>query len=1246
MVPNKGLFTDCAKIDQPEGTWSDAWNLLASKKKGAFTSDEGADLTAIGYPAMGALPIGTTVFPDGSYVVYSTGTDDRIGIVDVDGNYTDIIVDAILNFDNASPIRASEIDYNYLGERIISWTDRRNPPRILNIDNVPFPLTGGKALVDVGDIKDLLAFPTFKTPNLTFVVNKGNGAVKAGAYSFAIAYENNDGTRTNNTIPQGNLHITEDTGNTFNTYDGVEPGSITSKSIRISLTNLDPNFDKIVLIVIKSIKGIISAHEVRKINNGGLSATIDYLGTESEIDLPLEEILTPRPLYIKTAAMTQIKGVLYHGNLETEADIDYQAYANNIRIFYNSRLVAVNDLNNSHKSATLPTGFGHGEVYAFYINLVLKNGTLSRAFHIPGRAIYGGESPSPTSTSPQASQTGLSGSKVYQIDNTTDKAGHTYTTDADGTKRVTSTSANTNMGYWENENEVYPSNFPGIAGQKVRHHVFPSMRDTQNRFYSGELEYMKSKLDLLGIDVAGVVIPVELQDKVEGWVISYAKKDYSSSINYGQDLVLYTARQPGSTGDVDFRFDIFANGNIDWSIGPPSRDLLMTKDQIRGHSIDLLIDKPQLSVNKLYVDIEVIYKATIEDTANQYVKRVSADNRDNLVMLVDYINGPSTASAGNNKVLPVIPSRIVRAISELKYIPNGVIDGDIINNKSGEAIAIKFNAGDLNITGFSTANIDFNDSTNTDFNEDTALYTIKQVKSNVHSLYNQQELILTNKINLTSTSGVNKVHGGDRFIINRTIMQVGANSNDISREVNRAMMIRHHIAESRYNYGLRYEVPGNLNVKYYPKSTADSFLNTNDDGQSIIFEYGANTSDTDGYYKDYNLINIFNPSIIYEPSQITTNKFPNRIIRSGFAGNNQNGLNSWKTYLSNDIYDTNRNRGEIVNLSALDDILLIHHLYGLFRTLGKERLTFDTTEVYLGSGDIFGQEPKEPIPSKLGYLGTQNVFSCCTFKNGYAWCDQKSGRIFLLRSSGIIEISSIGMYNFFRDNLLIDNTLPDNIVGNGLLCTHDPKYNRLIFTKKAGQPFTISFSLEEGENYWVSFHEYTPDYLFCTNDNFYSFQIGGASNKIYKMNSPTKKAMYYNSFPKETSISLIFNQLPKVNKIVFNTNWISEFYDTSGNLNLDKTLTKIRVKTNYQDSGDITLTPYSTFGAAHNIRAERSTWNFNKLKDANADVFKRKPIVGNYAEIKYSFDNATNLDSSQNSLYLYDFNVKVRKAEI
>jgi hypothetical protein len=1257
MVPNKGLYLDTNPIDQPEGTWRDARNLLVSKKKGAMTSDAGTKLTGTGFPFATAKPIGTTVFPDGSYVVYSDGINgglDRLGVVN-NGVYSDLIVDNILGFSADFPILASEIDYNYLGQRIISWTDKNNPPRILNIDELPFALDGNLALVNSDNIIILNVFPTFQTPNLSLQVINTGGAVKAGAYSFCIAYTNSDGTRTYNTPPQGLRYIVEDTVNNSFEHDGSEPGQLTSKLIRITLTGVDTNYENLVLIGISTINGIKTAFEIKEVAITSDTMIVDYIGSEGVTELSLEEVLTPRPVYNKSGAMTQLHNILYHGNLETQEDIDFQSIANEVRIFYNSKLVDITDVLNVPQQP----GFAHGEVYAFYITFVLKNGSFSRAFHIPGRLPYIGETPSPTAVSVNANTTtGLTGAKVYQLDDTTNKGGHTYFLGV-GTYQVSNISSGTNMGYWENELEVYPSNFPNLAGQLVRHHVFPTFQKCRTTHYASEPNYLKSKLDILGIDVAGVNIPDNIKDKISGWYIGYARKGFTDSINYGQDLLTYAGREKSSVNNK--RFDLANNWSQEW-LPNVDRGINPIFDEIRSNNLDLLFYKPTLSTDKLYIQLEAKYRYfgtnTYSRNTDFFGLNLVNDNARGLGYLFDYINRPLNNTT--NGVVVSFGSEIneLRALTEIEYLPSGVISGDSYNTKSAESIKFKIHniyfqppnflvkrtLATLFFGGAVTYSNDGSTSTpasiDSSFKEDTYLYSIRQVKSNVHSLFNQQEIILTDKLNSKNSTSIRLIVGGDRFFSPRTIMKLGTTSNRVTEPDDRNLIIKYHICESRLNFRYRYEVPSNRNTLYYPKTPATSFvLDTGND--RIQFDYGANTNDFSGYKTDYNEVNSYNQPIIYVPSLRTTNKFPYRVIRSGFSGTNPQGLNSWKTYLSNDIYERNRNRGEIINLASLDDVLLIHHKYGLFRTIGANRLNFDATEVYLGAGDIFQQEPKEPIPSKLGYLGTQNVFGCHQFKGGYAWWNQDMGRVFLLTGSGVIELSNLGMYNYFRDNSLIDSTLPDNpINGQGLMTVYDPVYNRLIFTKKANtNPYTISFDLNE--NYWVGWHDYTPDYFFATNNNFFAFK----NNKIHEFND-VSHAKYFEAVPEPTYVSLVYNQIPQDNKVFFNTHWISEMYDSNDNFIKNKTLSSLKAVTNYQDTGEISLLPLENYGDNSNIRAERSTWHFNKLRDANADVFKKKPLVGNYAIITYKYDNAPNLDSSQNSLYLYDFNVKIRKSEL
>ena len=115
------------------------------------------------------------------------------------------------------------------------------------------------------------------------------------------------------------------------------------------------------------------------------------------------------------------------------------------------------------------------------------------------------------------------------------------------------------------------------------------------------------------------------------------------------------------------------------------------------------------------------------------------------------------------------------------------------------------------------------------------------------------------------------------------------------------------------------------------------------------------------------------------------------------------------------------------------------------------------------------------------------------------------------------------MFNYFRDNLKIDDSLPNNpFISQGLITVFDPYFNRLIFVKKANtNGFTISYSLEE--DIWVSWHDYTPDWLFSTSTNF----LGIKNNKVYKFNQEDVISKYF-----EDSIQYFAAKSKKIKYII------------------------------------------------------------------------------------------------------------------
>ena len=122
--------------------------------------------------------------------------------------------------------------------------------------------------------------------------------------------------------------------------------------------------------------------------------------------------------YETAKTINQLDGVLYLGNLTGTKDLGYQKYANNITLTAKTKVFenfdtyyatidnlqsgfgnsAVNVFNNIYQEVdasqsyryapniTNWKGYQRDEIYAFYIAFILKDGSMSYAYHIPGRA--------------------------------------------------------------------------------------------------------------------------------------------------------------------------------------------------------------------------------------------------------------------------------------------------------------------------------------------------------------------------------------------------------------------------------------------------------------------------------------------------------------------------------------------------------------------------------------------------------------------------------------------------------------------------------------------------------------------------------------------------------------------------------------------------------------------------------------------------------------------------------------------
>jgi hypothetical protein len=193
--------------------------------------------------------------------------------------------------------------------------------------------------------------------------------------------------------------------------------------------------------------------------------------------------------------------------------------------------------------------------------------------------------------------------------------------------------------------------------------------------------------------------------------------------------------------------------------------------------------------------------------------------------------------------------------------------------------------------------------------------------------------------------------------------------------------------------------------------------------------------------------------------------FPSRVIRS----NVQDGRidDNYRSFLALQYKDFSQNKGAITNLVALNGLLFIHTEKSLYKTTGKQNLQLgDATEAFIGSGDIFAQEPIELVTANEGYGGSFNKHSAIISKYGYTYVSRKEKKVFLLTEK-LTEISQLGMENWFRLNIpytletINENTpYPINLdtiaylnldapTGSfGFVSTYDPLFKRFVITKK------------------------------------------------------------------------------------------------------------------------------------------------------------------------------------------------------
>ena len=298
------------------------------------------------------------------------------------------------------------------------------------------------------------------------------------------------------------------------------------------------------------------------------------------------------------------------------------------------------------------------------------------------------------------------------------------------------------------------------------------------------------------------------------------------------------------------------------------------------------------------------------------------------------------------------------------------------------------------------------------------------------------------------------IFGGDTFICRYGIRQSLYPRLTEDEGIDRVSGL-YTVIESNDNICFRHEE--DVSSSFYPGSPGKKFLFVDRAGKSDsrdnLLDYTS--QENIKYNGDYSVLNELAtafplPLLVSQPTN-----FPTRIHRS-VKSDPGSLIDNFRIFLALQYKDLPKNRGSISNLTSFNNLLYIHTEDSLFKTKGKQSMRLgDGSEAFVGSGDIFVQEPDELVQTEAGYGGTRSQSSCNVSKYGYFSVDQRNSRVYLTTNQ-MNAISGVGMEKWFQENMSFKNlglygyvhTEDSPITGLGFTSVWDYMNQRILLTKR------------------------------------------------------------------------------------------------------------------------------------------------------------------------------------------------------
>lgn len=999
------------------------------------------------------------------------------------GSTTTLFSSNDLNFSLLHPIKTEyKIDNN--GDRIVYFVDGLNQVRSINIDDV------SNYTVNSSNF-----FPEYSVPLMTTAIQDNGGSLLTGSYRVFIAYKQTDVLTAYTALSQS-INIAKNPESDTTLPDELKGGNAsnlpTTKSIEVSLTELDSRFDELVVGYIRTMESTRDVYILTSVKKYSTTSINLVIRGDENVDTTLlpEDILIDQPIIEHANLIAQKNSRLVLGNIKYKNNVlDYQSYANNIQVTYYtdsrdgiSETMSVRSTEVTLRYATehtttarqyktsfdveLPMTLLRDEVYALGIQFELKDGSYTPVYHIPGRAI----------------NTKADGSVYSVADVANTPYGDYYTTNyanwdsgtridgvTPGWKSFNTGLDNGELGYYESE-EYYPEGygFPttgssstGEGTTNIRHHRLPDNRisplgTTTSTGSMATTEFTTTR-EYLGLTFNNIEIPAEILEQVSGFRIMFSPRDVEQNKSIlGKGIFQNVTKctfNSATWGHTPRKFNDYDMTDYAHDLMPDNSGAPAKEAKLKGFiSPETSFNSPKLNAVQAYG--ELMY------TMRPYYCYADASNN----TIVEYA---AYGMASEISALSDLEGTLRTPIIEALYIPH---NSNVTNLGNISLIQGFYNEGrqpivllELDDDFKNDADYDdINDVANTDVDnisnfiygsikkENTSQYgdilNLRYIPTDVYI----KDLSVDGSDLITAT--VQGIFGDtyiDLFSTRRThAMYKDALTNPPEQYTNSIIFL----CESSYNLRLR-NIGEEMTDSAFPQGALRAF-------GDAIYEW---------FYELISIKELFSVNAdyynsladkIYEGFATKTVDIGNdtshitRLLYSDLD-NLENTTDPYRIFRANNYRDLQKNTGALTALFSRGDLLYAATQNSLWLLQSsQQQLQTDVATIVLGTGEFLSIEPRQVLNTKSGYLGTENHLGIALSQYGTLIIDSKRGAIYLYNEQAQeITLNGIGEWFFNNSSITlakygVTNLNPHNPNGVGFHAAFDVELDRYLITKR------------------------------------------------------------------------------------------------------------------------------------------------------------------------------------------------------